>query len=206
VALLLRLLILLLAGLAATTSAAAESLSRSVLIVSQWDPGMPFYGAFSNSYKATLHNNSREPISVYSEALDLSRFRAPEHQENFRRYLQEKYRDKDIGVIVTVGPLALEFMLRARLELWPGVPLVFSTVDEATIAKLQLPPDVTGTTIRLTLHDMVAAAQALVPKLQEVALVGEPLGDTSVYRNFRDELPRFAGSLLSTLPVCRSQR
>jgi len=190
VALLLRLLILLLAGLAATTSTAAEPLPRSALVISQWDPGLPFYTALDNAFDATLHANSPVPISVYSEALDLSRFSSPTYQENFRRYLREKYRDKNLGVIVTVGPLALEFMLGARLEQSPRVRLVFSTVDERSIAKLQLPPDVTGTTIRLTLHDMVAMARAVVPKLEGVALVGEPLGATSVYRNFRDELPQ----------------
>jgi len=184
----LRILILLFAGLAVATSATAKPLPRSVLIVSQWDPGLPFFAALSSAFHATLHANSPEPISVYSEALDLSRFPAPKYQENFRRYLRDKYRDKDLGAIVAVGALAFEFMLRARVEVSPTAPLVFSEVDESTIAKLKLPSDVTGTTIHLALHDMVAIAQALVPKLQRVALVGEPLGDTSIYRNFKDEL------------------
>lgn len=184
----LRILILLFAGLAVATSATAKPLPRSVLIVSQWDPGLPFFAALSSAFHATLHANSPEPISVYSEALDLSRFPAPKYQENFRRYLRDKYRDKDLGAIVAVGALAFEFMLRARAEISPTAPLVFSEVDESTIAKLKLPSDVTGTTIHLALHDMVAIAQALVPKLQRVALVGEPLGDTSIYRNFKDEL------------------
>lgn len=186
--LMLRILILLFAGLAVATSATAKPLPRSVLIVSQWDPGLPFFAALSSAFHATLHANSPEPISVYSEALDLSRFPAPKYQENFRRYLRDKYRDKDLGAIVAVGALAFEFMLRARVEVSPTAPLVFSEVDESTIAKLKLPSDVTGTTIHLALHDMVAIAQALVPKLQRVALVGEPLGDTSIYRNFKDEL------------------
>jgi len=188
VGLMLRILILLFAGLAVATSATAKPLPRSVLIVSQWDPGLPFFAALSSAFHATLHANSPEPISVYSEALDLSRFPAPKYQENFRRYLRDKYRDKDLGAIVAVGALAFEFMLRARAEISPTAPLVFSEVDESTIAKLKLPSDVTGTTIHLALHDMVAIAQALVPKLQRVALVGEPLGDTSIYRNFKDEL------------------
>ena len=191
--LILRILILLFAGLVAATSAAAEPLPRSVLIVSQWDPGLPFFTDLNNAFDATLHATAKEPISVYSEALDLSRFRDLKYQENFRRYLEEKYRDKDLGVIVAVGPLALEFMLRERSEFSPTVPLVFSVVDEATIAKLKLPSDVTGTTMHLTLHDMVTMAQALVPKLQGFALIGERLDSTSVYRNFKNELPQFAG-------------
>ena len=99
VCVLLRILTLLFAGLAATISVAAEPLPRSVLIVSQWDPDLPFYAAWSSAFRAALHATSQEPISLYSEALDLSRFQSPTNQENFRRYLQEKYRDKGIGEI-----------------------------------------------------------------------------------------------------------
>ena len=179
----------------APVSLAAEPQARSVLVIGQWDPGLPAYGAFSSSFHETLRASSSEPIAVYAEALDLSRFHDPSHQEIFRRYLQEKYRQKNIGVIVAVGPLALEFMLSARSGLWSTVPLVFSTVDESTIAQLKLPPDVTGSTIRLTLGDMVAIARLIVPNLERFALVGEALEDTSVYRNFKKELPLFTPTL-----------
>jgi ABC-type uncharacterized transport system substrate-binding protein len=198
-------LILAVVGLAPAISATAEPLPRSVLIVSQWDSGLPWYAVVSSAFHATLRTSTPEPVAIYAEALDLSRFHSPQHQENFRRYLREKYREKNIGVIVAVGPLALEFMLGTRLELWSMVPVVFSTVDESTVANLKLPPDITGSTIQLTLRDMVAMARVLVPNLQRFALVGEPLEGTSVYRNFKQELPLFTGALefidLTGLPM-----
>ena len=203
-------MILMIAGFAPAVSAAAEPLPHSLLILAQWDPSMPWYFAVSSAIHATLRTASSAPVSIYTEALDLSRFPSPLHQENFRRYLREKYREKDIGTIVTIGPLALEFMLRGRSELWPAVPLVFSTVDEATIAQLKLPPSVTGTTIQLSLRDMVAMARVLVPNLKGFALVGEPLEGTSVYRNFKRELPQFTTALeyidLTGLPMTEVKR
>ena len=200
-----RTLICLLAFFAFADCAAAEPLPRSVLILSQWDPGLHWYAAVSSALHATLRTTSAEPVSLYAEALDLSRFHNSSHQENFRRYLQEKYRDKDIGVIVTIGPLALEFMLSARSELWPTTPVVFSTVDDATAAHLKLPPDITGRTIRLTLRDMVAMARVVVPNLEKFALIGEALEGTSIYRNFKQELPVFTTTLefidLTGLPM-----
>jgi len=101
-------------------------------------------------------------------------------------------------------------MLSARSELWSTVPLVFSTVDVATIAQLKLPPDVTGTTIQLTLRDMIAMARVVVPNLKGFALVGEPLEGTSVYRNFKQELPLFTPALefidLTGLPMTEVKR
>ena len=85
------------------------------------------------------------------------------------------------------------------------MPVVFNSVDEPTVAQLKLPPDVTGSTVQLTLRDMVAMARVLVPKLQRFALVGEPLDGTSVYRNFKQELPLFTTELefidLTGLPM-----
>ena len=168
----------MIAGFAPVDSPAAQPLARSVLIVAQLDSGLPWYAAVSSAFHTTLRANSP---------------------------LREKYREKNIGAIVTVGPLALEFMLGTRLELWSAVPLVFSTVDEPTVAQLKLPPDVTGSTIQLNLRDMVAMARVLVPNLQRFALVGEPLEGTSVYRNFKQELPLFTVGLefidLTGLPM-----
>ena len=205
-----RIVLVALVSLAFTACAAAESAPRAVLVLSQWDPGLPWYNAVSSAFHATLRANSAEPIAVYAEAMDLSRFQSPEHQDNFRRYLREKYRDKNIGVIVAVGPLSLEFLLDARSELWPAVPLVFNSVDEATVAQLKLPSDVTGSTVQLSLRDMLAISRTLIPKLQRFALVGEPLVGTSVYRNFKQELPLFKTELefidLTGLPMTEVKR
>src|SRR5262249_21521363 len=74
-------------------------------------------------------------IAVYSENLDLVRSSGPRYEEILKTYLREKYRDRPIGVIATIGPAALSFMLRARPELWPDVPAIFASVDPETAAQ-----------------------------------------------------------------------
>jgi signal transduction histidine kinase len=183
-----RIFIWLVVVLAPAISAAAEPVPRSVLIVAQWDSAVPWYAALSSAFRTTLRAAAPESVAVYAETLDLGRFNSQLHKENFRRYLQVKYREKNIDVIVAVGSLALEFMLGTRSELWPAVPMVFSSVDEATIAQLKLPPDVTGSAIQLSLHDMVAMARVLMPTLQRIALVGQAFDGSSIYRNFKQDL------------------
>jgi signal transduction histidine kinase len=205
-----RIVIVVIFSLAFAVCVDAEPLPRSVLVLSQWDPGLPWYVEVYSAFNATLRANSPEPVTVYAEPMDLSRFQSPLHQEVFRNYLRQKYQGKNIGVIVVVGPLSLEFMLSARSELWPNVPLVFNSIDESTIARLKLPPDVTGGTIQLTLSSMIATARALVPKLQRFALVGEALGTRSAYGKFKQELPEFTSKLelidLTGLPMTELKR
>ena len=82
-----------------------------------------------------------------------------------------------------------------RTELWPSAPVVFSYVDPETLARLSLPPDITGTTFRLSLHNVVAAARVMVPDLKRLALVGTRFADNPYRRHFVQELASFTGQL-----------
>jgi len=74
-----RTLVWLCLSLAPAISVAAEPLPRSVLILAQWDPSLPWYAAVSYAFHATLRATSSEPVAIYAEALDLSRFHSPAH-------------------------------------------------------------------------------------------------------------------------------
>jgi len=117
--------------------------------------GLEFRAALVSALKA----GSPTPLVIYSEILDLARFNSPQYAELLRTYLREKYQDKPIGVIIAHGATALEILLRFRAELWSSVPVVFGSVDSRSLPRL--PPDVTGTTFRLTMRNAVTAARAL---------------------------------------------
>src|SRR4029453_969340 len=103
---------------------------------------------------------------------DLSRFGGAQHDDLLRTYLREKFRARPIGLVVAQGSSSLAFVLRSRGEVWPGVPVVFTGVDEETGRRLDLPPEVTGTLYQRPFSNSVAAARALVPNLKRIALVG----------------------------------
>src|SRR5262249_2807875 len=98
-----RLAILLMVGLAPSASFAREPLPRSVLYLDENDPGLPFAQGISAAFRAALNAGSAERIAVYSENLDLVRSSGPRYEEILKTYLREKYRDRPIGVIATVG-------------------------------------------------------------------------------------------------------
>jgi hypothetical protein len=126
------------------TWAESEPLPPSVLILDQSDADSPWYADFSAAFRSTLNAGSERRFSVHSEHLDLSRFPGTQHHEVLRTYLQNKHRDRPIGVLVAQGSSSLEFLMRSRAQLWPGMPVVFGGVDKATADRLNLPPDVTA--------------------------------------------------------------
>jgi signal transduction histidine kinase len=185
------LFLLLLAALYPHTAEAADPGPRSVLLLDQSEPNAPFGLQFRAALRASLYQGQDDPITIYSEVMDIARFGGPGYDAVLRDYLREKYKDKKLGVIVAHGSAALELLLRLRDELWPGVPVVFALVDELRLAQLKLPPDVTGHTVRLKFEHVVRMAQTMVPGLKRIALVGDKLEGQPFFGHFAREIPAF---------------
>src|SRR4029077_14490659 len=180
------------AGLLLPSLVVAQPSQRSFLVLEQSSAFLPFNAAVASGIRSTVNADSRWRISFYSEFLDANRFLGPDYENNFVQFLKAKYRDRPIDVVVVFGVSALDFMVRRRDEIWPSVPIVFAAIDEATIASLTVPKNVTGATMQLTLQDMVRVARMVVPDLNAVAMVGDPLERQTFYRHFKDEMPSVA--------------
>ncbi len=170
-------------------SLAAQPLPRSVLLFDQYGGSLPWVGARNTAFRTLLNAGRTVPISIYEEYLDFNRFAAPTYKESLKLHFGQKYRDKPIGLIVAFGPLALDYAVDMRTELWPKAPVVFGEITEGAVSRSSLPAAVTGTTINITLGELVLAARALLPDLKGIALVGDSLDKLPAYRHFKEEIP-----------------
>jgi signal transduction histidine kinase len=183
---------------------------RSVVIIGQEDPILPWNVAVSTVSRETLNLGPTRRVITYAEDLDFTRFGGERYRRQLQLHFREKYRFVPVGAILAFGPAALEFVVSSRDSIWPGVPVVFGAVAEDTVAKTKLPEGVTGRTVRFRLEDMVGSARAVVPNLQQLALVGDPFTRSAYFGNFARELPELAKSLdfidLTGLPFADVQR
>jgi signal transduction histidine kinase len=168
---------------------AQEAPPRSILVLDQSDMRGPFYYQVFSGLRSTVNADSRSHTTLYTESLDLSRFRGESYEASLLRHFKDKYRDIPIGAIVAVGAATVELVLRWRSELWPAIPVVFAMVDEIDFARLQLPDGVTGTIVKIRLADSIKAAHALVPGLETVVFVGDDWGGLTIYKNWKEEIP-----------------
>jgi hypothetical protein len=136
----LRIIVPLIASVLLAGSLAAQQPSRSVLVIDQSSVGLPFNTALATAVRLTLNAGSDAPISFYAENLDANRFFGTGYEEEVVSFFKKKYRDRPIDAIVVVGLAALDFIKRRRSELWPNVPVVFAAIDEATAARVTIPP------------------------------------------------------------------
>jgi signal transduction histidine kinase len=174
---------------------AAQPVPRSILYLDQANIRGPFYYEIFSELRTTVNASSIPSTTIYAESLDFSRFNGPEYEDSLQAHFRVKYRDKPIGVIVAIGSATLDYVLRWRAKLWPGVPVVFGMVDEPAIVRLKPPPDVTGSVMKLRFEDMMTAARAVVSDLKRIAIVGDPLASQSVWRHFTDEIPAAASNV-----------
>src|SRR5262245_56400766 len=108
---------------------AQQPLPRSMLVLDQADVRGQFYYQIFSALRSTVNASSSSPVTIYVESLDLSRFTGPDYEESLQAHFRVKYRDKRVGVLVAIGSATLDYVLRRRAELWPGVPVVFAMVD-----------------------------------------------------------------------------
>ena len=92
---------------------------RQFYVLQQSDSRGPFPNTIFSSL-VTAVSRAPEPISVYVENLDLSRFGGPAYEDSLKAHLHAKYDGKPIGVIAAIGvalagirnPCAQGFMAR----------------------------------------------------------------------------------------------
>ena len=72
----------------------ASSATRRVVLLFDERPELPGLARLDAEFVRTLVSSSAEPIEVYREAMDLSRFGSDAHKVRLRDYLRQKYADK----------------------------------------------------------------------------------------------------------------
>ena len=154
----------------------------------------------------TLQSNSTEPIEVYREAMDLSRFSSNSYKALLRDFLRAKYADKKIDVAVAVMDPAFQFLLANGDLIFPGTPIVFCGLDKRQLGTRSLPPNVYGALIEREFARTLELVLRLHPTTEKIVVVsGTSEFDTSLLSDAQEEFrpyeKRVSFTYLSKLPL-----
>ena len=149
-------------------------------------------GTFDQTFQQAFRVSGNQSIDYYAEYLEPYRFPDEPHALLMRDYLQKKYANRSMDVVVAVTDKALEFLMTYREELFAGVPIVyFADRPPSPISGLDaekfvgvLNADVYRRTIR--------AARDLEPARQKVlVVVGSPGATKTLEAIVRSQLVEF---------------
>ena len=123
------------------------------------------------------------PVDYFAEYLESDRFPAEEATLAFRDYIAGKYRGRRIDVVVAIGDIPLQFVLKHRGRLFPNAPIVYLGVwgpdaripnsDVAITGVAMGPAYEKGLELALNLHPsterVFVVAQVPNPALEKMA-------------------------------------
>jgi signal transduction histidine kinase len=151
-------------GLASATEPTAE---KNVLVLESFsdhlDPVEPL--------KSELRARVPWPVTFYVEVLEFRHSDARKYEKSVFEALRDMYSGKKLDLVMTRGYPALDFALSHRNELFPGVPIVFFTVEVTRLAGQNISPGVTGVTLAADIGGTLDLALHLDPDTNAVAII-----------------------------------
>jgi signal transduction histidine kinase len=184
----------------------ASAATRHIVLLFDERVELPGLSLLEAELVRTLRSNSNEPIEVYREAMDLSRFNSTSYKTLLRDYLRTKYADKKIDVAVAIMAPAFEFLLANGDLIFPGTPIVFCGLDKRQLGTGPLPPNVYGVLIDREFAPTLELALRLQPTTENVVVVsGSSEFDASLLSDAQEEFrpyeERVSITYLSELPL-----
>ena len=113
------------------TSAADPAGTRRVVVLYPTSDGQPGIIRFDQGLRSTLKSSSRETIEVYNEYLDSARFADEGYQRRLADFLSQKYAGRKIDVVIPALAPSLDFVLKYRDRIFPGVPIVYGAIERS---------------------------------------------------------------------------
>jgi hypothetical protein len=104
-----------------------QSERKSVLVLYGERAELPAVIAVHGGLEAALRADKQ--IDMFSEFLDFARFPEAIQREELASHLRSRYSGRKFDLVLTVPGSALNFALDHRQDLFPGVPIVFCSVD-----------------------------------------------------------------------------
>jgi len=141
----------------------------------------PSHRAVYNGMKAILDQSLRQDVILLGDILDVSFATGETEQRRLADFFRAKYAGENIDVVVPVTRPLLEFILRYRDIMFPGIPIVFCMHSAHELHRLDRASDVTGVAITVDIGGTIDLARNLQPGLRRIAVVaGTALVDRSL--------------------------
>lgn len=145
--------------------------TKRVLVIYPVNDRQPGITAFEQGLRLTCQKASTDRIEFYNEYLDSARFPDEGYQNRLAEFLKGKYAGRRIDVIVAALAPSLDFILKYRSDIFPGVPVIHSAIEAREVAVRRLPPDVIGVSMAIELEPTLELALRLHPKTDRVFVI-----------------------------------
>jgi PAS domain S-box-containing protein len=123
--------------------------------------------------KSIMRSHVATPVDFHVEYLGSPHFEAPGYEKAVSASLASVYGSKKIDLVITFFYPALRFAVDHRSEIFPGTPILFTSVPPKRLEGQELWPGVTGVTdsMDVDIHGTIDLALRLQPDTKNTAVI-----------------------------------
>jgi PAS domain S-box-containing protein len=186
-------------------ASAGSSDSRLVVVLyPDNSDGRPANTLADQSIRSTIAGASSQQVRIHNEYLDISG--SPDSEKLQAEFLRRKYGGRKVDLVIVCLSPALDFALKYRNEIFPGVPVIFGAVDERELRARELPPDVIGVPVRVDLAETLDDALRFHPETERVVVVAgkarlDAYWEAEARRDFQSYQNKAQFTYLAGLPL-----
>ena len=169
--------------------------SRDVLVLNSYHRGYSWSDNEMDGIVETLHHADPR-IQPLIEYLDCKHFPRMEHFDRIRDLFLQKYRSKELTLVIAADNPALEFALKYRPQLFPKAAIVFCGINGYASKMIAGRENATGIAEVLDADHTLELALALHPGTRKVVVVHDyTITGLSTRRETEELLRRFTGKV-----------
>lgn len=157
-------------ALAFASAANAQDIRR-VLVLYPVSDGQPGILRFDEGLRSALKARPNDRVEIHNEYLDSARFPGEGFQGKLAEFLREKNAGRRPDVVIPALAPSLDFVLKYREEIFPGVPVVFGAIERREVEARRLGPGVVGVPMTVDLAGTLGLALRLHPGTRRVFVV-----------------------------------
>jgi PAS domain S-box-containing protein len=162
----------ILLGLLALGLRAPAAERPRVLVLFSNDRLLPANQEIERGLRRALAGEDGDPTAdLLGEFIDAVRFPEPDLSLALERFLRDRHRSTPPAVCITVGPQALDFMMRRRDAMFPAVPVVFCGVTQPQSAALPAGGDFTGRPMDWSIKPLLEKLPELRPEVRNLLII-----------------------------------
>lgn len=195
-------ILILLAGevfLAVAAFASPTDPTKRVLVIESFGRYIAPFSAVSAAFRTTLARELGAPLDINEAPFDTARFDEPKQESLFVDFLQRRFADRRLDLVVPINFPAASFAVRHRNRLFPDTPMLIASVERRRLPPDSLTRQTTVVPSRLNVPGFIEHILELLPETKNIVVIfgASPL-EKFWLGEFRREFQKFTNRVAFT--------
>ncbi|MET4386094.1 signal transduction histidine kinase [Bradyrhizobium sp. F1.4.3] len=145
------------------------------------------WSQYARSIKGELERQTPWSLDIQEHTLLTARFNDPGPEEPFVDYLRSLYSRVPPDIVISIGAPAARFVQKYREQLFPGVPMVLTVVEERLVNRAGLTDNDTVISVQNNFKAVFGSILQVLPDTKMIAIV---IGVSRLEKFWLDEIKR----------------